>query len=278
MSGAARIRATSAGAVAFYLAAAAFAVPEPGARAALHHAVVAALGYGHLIGAWRPRLRRRGWLGSAAVALGIANLLGLYALALSRWPFLAILLLGLSAWHTVENDLAIGRACRRGQRLGPLPRRLRVQLGCAAATLAVIAVARASLREADLGPLAAAPLVAWSGRLVAGAAAGSPPFADVFAALTLHHVVSWLLLLGQQVAAAAQRDVTAAWALARRIGSAHALPLAGVLVLGAAPGEEPARLRALLVAPSLYLFFSSLHVLQTAWARGLEPRNARAPA
>jgi hypothetical protein len=278
MSSAGRIRTASASAVALYLAAAAFAVPEPGARAALHYALVAALGYGHLIGAWRPRLRRRGWLGSAALVVGIGNLLGLYALALSRWPFFAILLLGLSAWHTVENDLAFAHAWRRGHRLGPLPRRPGVQLGCAAATLAVIAVTRASLTDEELGPLAAAPLVTWSGRLVAGAARGLPHFADVFAALTLHHLVSWLLLLGQQVAGAARRDAAEAWGLARRIGSAHALPLALLLALGAAPGQESARLRALLVAPSLYLFFSSLHVLQTAWARGLEARSARAAA
>jgi hypothetical protein len=277
VTAAARNRAASAAAVALYLAGAALALPDPAERAALHYTVVTTLGYGHLIGARRPALRRRG-LAAAARLLGGTNAVLLGALAVARWPLLVLPLLAVSAWHTVENDLALADAYARGRGPGPLPRRFAPHLAAAAATLAVAGLACAGLRESDLGALLASPSVARLAPLLASVPAPAPPFADLIAALTLHHLASWLVLLADRVRALARFDPAAARRLGHRLLAVHLGPAAALLGLAAAPGEAAAALRALLTSPSLYLLGSALHVLQTVRARGLEPRAARAAA
>lgn len=299
-----RNRATSAAAVACYLIAARAALPGDAERAALHYAVVATLGYGHLLGAALGADRagtRRSALRSACLLVAGANAVLLGGLALERWPALVLVLLGVSLWHVVENDLALAGAYARDHRPGPLARDLDGQLGCLGATLLGIGLARGALAPAELGPvLAASPLAAAGPPLfglaaaaaglallarrrrrslgaalaaagIALAATGRAPlsFGDVFAASTLHHLVSWLVLLADRRRAVAARAPAQARALARRVLLAHLAPAALLLALRFDPSGSA--LRALLLSPALYLLLSTLHVAQTALVRGLAP-------
>jgi hypothetical protein len=308
MTPAGRNRATSAAAVAVYLLAARAAAPGEAERAALHYAVVATLGYGHLVGALRlvPAQHGARALGAACRLLAVANALVLGGLALERWPALVLVLLGVSLWHVVENDLALADAYHRGHRPGPLPRGLDAQLACAGATLLGVGLARASLSPAQLGPLLEASALAAAGPGLLGAAAaaagaallvrgrrrafgaalsaagaalafGRPPaleFAELFAASTLHHLVSWGVLLADRRRTAPPAE---ARSLGRRLLLAHGVPAALLLALQLAPGAAAASLGALLLSPPLYLLLSSLHVAQTAIAREAAARRCAAP-
>lgn len=305
MSGAARNRARSAALVAAWLAAAGLLFPDGARRAEAHYLLVATLGYGHLIGALRPRgrgARPRGALRAAYVALAIANGLLAYALLLERWPALVLVLLAASVWHSAENDLALDAAYAAGRRLGPISLGAGAQLASLGATLLVVALAGGTLAAAGLEPALAesalvrtGPPLAAAGAAAAGAAlllrgerpllgalllaggaalcaGGAPPglaFADVFAAATLHHLVSWLLLLADRARAEARHEPAAAAALLRRVGAAHLAPAALLWVLLPLAGARGEALRAALLAPALYLFLSVLHVAQTARARGV---------
>ena len=240
-------RTASAAIVGAYLAASAHAVPDADARAALHYAVVTTAGYGHLLGA--ARLPGRGLAGRASFALALANALAVYGLALVRLPEIVLLLLAASAWHAVENDLGLAAAYARGHSLPPHPRGARALAACAAATAVVVAAAAAALASVPLGPV------------------GPLAFGDVFAAATLHHLVSFALLLGARARALARSDAAAGARLAARLAAWHAVP---VLVLALLPrlGAPGTALHGALVAPPLYLFFSVLHVVQTGLRRG----------
>jgi hypothetical protein len=80
--------------------------------------------------------------------------------------------------------------------------------------------------------------------------------------------VSFALLLAARARALARSDARAGARAAGQLAVWHAGP---ALVLAALPqlGPGGAALAAALVAPPLYLFFSALHVVQTAWHRGL---------
>ena len=56
--------------------------------------------------------------------------------------------------------------------------------------------------------------------------------------------------------------------LRARVVAVHALPAfaCGALLLAPLPWEHP--LRVAVFAPSIYLFWASLHVAQTLWVRG----------
>jgi hypothetical protein len=260
-------RAASAALVAVYLAGAARALPDAEARAALHYAVVATIGWGHLLGA--ARLPARGALPLACWSLGLANAFALYGLALGSVPALVLPLLAVSVWHSVENDLALPAAYARGHRLGPHPRRGRALAVCGAVTAGVLALAASTLPPSALGPLGSTPLAAsLHGALRSLAGAGRPAFGDVFAAATLHHLVSTAVLLAARVRADARRDPEAARRFAARVAGFHAAPVVALALLPLA-GPEGARLRAALLAPPLYLFCSVLHVAQTTWRRGV---------
>jgi len=297
-----RNRAASAALVGLYVAGAGVALPDEARRGALHYLVVATIGWGHLLGSLR--LRRaapRSALRVACVAVALANALLLYLLVLGRWPVLVLGMLAISVWHAAENDAALEQAYGNGHRLGPLSRSAGARLAGAGPTLLVVALAGGTLAPAELGPLGTAgPLVAAApslaaaggaaaglallargerrrlGLLLAGAGAalcalGTPPalgFADVFAAASLHHLVSWLLLLADRARADARGEPVRSRALLRRLGAAHAAP---VLVLWLLPlaDSRAAALRSLLLAPPLYLFASLLHVAYTARLRGV---------
>jgi hypothetical protein len=260
-------RAASAALVAAYLAGAARAVPDTEARTALHYAVVATIGWGHLLGA--ARLPARGALPLACWSLGLANAFVLYGLALANVPALLLPLLAVSVWHAVENDVALPAAYAGGHRLGPHPRRGRALGVCGAVTAAVLVLAAGALPPSALGPLGSAPLAAsLHGALRSLAGAERVAFGDVFAAATLHHLVSTAGLLAARVRAEGRSDPRAARRFAARVAGCHAAPVVLLAVLPLA-GAEGARLRAALLAPPLYLFCSVLHVAQTTWRRGV---------
>jgi hypothetical protein len=287
-----RNRVLSAGAVALYLVGARAALPDEGARGALHYAVVATLGYGHLLGAvWTGRRSRRGALRAAFGGVAVANLFLAYVLGAARWPGVVLPLLAVSAWHAVENDGALAQAYRAGGRLGPLPRDRGAQLVSLGGTLIVVAAASGARLPPDVArALGGWPLLAPRLLLAAAAAIGlrllreprrrvpaaclaaagavglsfgAPPLdlADVFAATGLHHLVSWLVLLADR----------AKGARVRRALLAHGIALGGALGLGLAPESRAAAAGAALAAPPVYLFFAALHVAQTALRRGLAP-------
>jgi hypothetical protein len=192
---------------------------------------VITFGYGHLLGAALPAFRRaaaRGALACAWLAAAAATAFALYAATARAWPPLTLGLAALSVWHIAENDAALVRALRTG---GPLP-----------------ALPRTACAHAR--PLAATALV-----LAAAAWALPDPgrFGDVFSAVTLYHLVAWL---GFALARGASRA---------RLAALHAASAFACAALALAP--EGGALRSVAFSPGIYLFWSALHVLQTARAR-----------
>jgi membrane protease YdiL (CAAX protease family) len=226
-------RAVAALGVAAFVIATHAAWPEASARAPRQYALVITLGYGHLIGAALPAWRRiaaRGPLVASAWLLAAATAFALYGTAVAAWPALVLAPVALSIWHIAENDVAIARALRAG---GALPKLARGAGGHAPA------VAGAAL---VLG--------------VAGWALPDPgAFGDVFSAVTLYHLLAWLALRIARGASLA------------RLGLLHAGPALVCAALWLAPDAGAASLRALAFSPGVYLFWSALHVLQTARGR-----------
>lgn len=97
-------------------------------------------------------------------------------------------------------------------------------------------------------------------------------FGDFFAATTLYHLVQWLVFFADRglgcVEGVVPRDARALW---RRIGWIHAIPLVVCSALLLLPAGSP--LVVAVFSPSIYLFWSSLHVAQTAVVR--ESRRQR---
>jgi hypothetical protein len=149
-----------------------------------------------------------------------------------------------SVWHICENECALSRGHRR---LGPVrgpARKLFAEVALTAGVLLVSAAALPLEERALLGPLATGlPLLGARGI----------HFADVFTAITLFHLLSWLRV------SAPRRP--------RLVAGVHGI---AALVCGAAfalPGELAARVREILFSPGLYLFWSALHVVQTTLGR-----------
>lgn len=261
-------------------AGAAWAV-EPVARdrSVLHLHVVFALGYGHLLASIvhrrgsKPGIRGRrarpdesvaapGRAGralrnaraarTAGTLLALTVAYTLYAELCARVPSLPIVLLGVSAWHTVENHRAIARSrLDAAPPIAPLrtSRRALLEDGLLATGLGVAAVALPTLTPGWI-------------RLDS---------ADVVAAFSLHHLVTWLLL----TLARASRSGRVAPTLVRLV-QLHApmMLLCGLAIVLAAPAhprfDAPSAVRAvaeLLLAPATYLFWSAAHVVHTAWRR-----------
>jgi hypothetical protein len=237
--------------------------PEPRLRAERQYLLVITLGYGHLIGAASLARRRRvrarpagpsRLLVRVAVFVGALDLFALYAWLSIRSAAFLLALLAASLWHIVENDLALARAYRGSLALGALP----LSLGHSLAALALTAL---------LG--------------VAGAMAlrpGDSPidFGDLFSAVTLYHLIEFLVLFAAR--ARALGDRAARRRLGIRLASVHLPPaaLCAMLLWAHAPGL--AALRTAIFSPAIYLFWSLLHVAQTMAARGIEaPRGEARP-
>jgi len=171
-----------------------------------------------------------------------------------------------------------------GARPGPHAGLRAVGLGLAPGVSVALLQAGAALALATGGVAwraAASARTALAAATVAAAALAAvrhpPPlaFADVFALATLYHLLQWL-----GIASARRRRMPRARArrARRRLLALHAATAGAcvALALGCGRGSP---LHALVFSPGLYLCWSTLHVAQTAWARGLAPpaSSARRP-
>lgn len=307
MSSAARVRTVSLVVVGAFLVLSHGAVPDPRARAEFQYHAVITLGWGHLLAALgRPRRRGRAAWSSRVVGVCVASwAFALYARLLASWPGWVLGALTISAWHTLENERALAQR-RQGLALDALPRRPRDHLLPIAATAAVGWLAMGTSEGAALVALGGAPgalfvqaaratCVATGLALAFGSGAeraaslalvvlpllptgwwsGWLRLSDVFVVVTLHHLVSWLLVAVAELRCQARRG--AAGALARWLVLTHLIPLVLCIALLASRSPSLDPLRAWLLAPGVYLFWSTLHALQTAWRRGIARPLTRAP-
>lgn len=300
-------------AVATFLLATRSLWPDPGERALAQYRMVTAFGYGHLIGAVTFASHRlRGWVPSDAppalfwsfVVVSVAAAFAAYSLAVVHHFELVLAMLAVSLWHTVENDEAICRSLRQGRAVGPLPRDGRRQIEVLAVTFFLLALSGSLLpdRVRNAMPwqeeaahviallavlLGGAALVRWrsiTGLVVAGGALALPrllpflgwlEFADFFSAMTLYHLFGWLCVLSQR---ARDHGPDASARLRYRLLVVHAPPIALCAATLLADGGWGAAVRDLLFSPGIYLFWSVLHVVQTAAVRGVEARRTWMPA
>lgn len=244
----------------------------PGEREVCLYLVALPIGYGHLIGGlWfaRARLRERlpedlpAWLVAASALLGVANLLAAFSWALhvpALLPWVLVPMLLVSAWHIVENDLALGEAYGRGLELHAV----RASAARHAAALAASVLVGATALLTPEGSVFAS---AWL-----GLALPAPlPFGidELATAVLMYHALSWLCFSWERSRALARRKGREALRLRRRLVALHGVPLAlNALLYFLAPAVH-----SYVAAPSLYLFWSVLHAFQTAWVR-----SARFPA
>jgi hypothetical protein len=250
--------------------------PASTERAAWLYLIVLPLGYGHVVGAAVSASSRRSGpvppclsrvLTAAFAGSCLLTLFAAYAWAL-RSPALQPLVLApillQIAWHKAENDLELGRAYASGMRFGALRRTLRPH----AITLALAAGAGGVALSTPEGALFArfyfgrslVPLQPWL------------TLDDLSAAFVLYHTLSWLLYLEDRARTLARSCATEAVRLRRRVLAFHAAPLALAAALQVwLPGAQ-----VYLAAPGLYVFWSALHTVHTAVARGLDPRAAAA--
>lgn len=226
-------------------------VTSPERRILAAYAVITTLGYGHLLGAARPleRIRRwtppgaSPWLPAAFLAASIAAAYLAYRALLAAEPRAVALLFALSAWHSWENDRALGPAyARRG-----LP-----------------------------GPTRASP---WAALAVAAGAVAAGPFlfgvegSDLEVALfvlpTAYHLASWLVLTADRMRWLGEAGrPEAARRLRRRVVACHGAALLPAAISLAAPESGPALLAGALLSLPVYLFATALHILDTSTRRG----------
>jgi hypothetical protein len=226
--------------------------PEASMRRTWLSLVALLLGYGHLLGASSSSRRDR----ASGLERLFAGLCAATALCTFTWamhgdgrvPLLAALGV-VAGWHILENDRAMGLAGDAG-RLPPLPRRAWPHAIALGATLLLVVIA---LAASSAGP-----------QLAVGQPA--PPLLaleELAAALLLYHAITWILFV---LECTRHLPTVAARARRRRLLWVHVLPVA----LIAAAWHWLPHVHAALASPALYLFWSGMHALQTARARGLE--------
>jgi hypothetical protein len=307
-----RYRAAAAGVVAACLGALRALFPDASQREEMQYLLVLPVGYGHLLGALVSSRRRLSHfalqderaLFAVFVGTSVLTAFAAYAWALGvLGPVFLLPLFAVFTWHTLENDLALGRSCAAG-RIGPLPRDPEHHLlaGGGAALLLLAAVTADRGRGYAESFAAGTHSLGIAGLRITCVAAGGALFlrrpraprgwlgaglavaggvlenrwmtlADVVAAATLHHVVGWLLFSVDRVRALWREGPAEARRLAARLVWVHAVPLCACLGLYASSADALAPLRFAVAAPSIYLFWSACHVLQTTLARGIEPRT-----
>ncbi len=241
--------------------------PDAPRRAENVYFCITLVGYGHLLGAaWfaPPVFPRPGGapraLWTAFVWTSIAVVFGFYGAGVEAFgqaalasPLPVLGLLTVSNWHVLENELsqrssgAIGglppiAANRRGHRIAVV----------GASGITFLAVSSPEVRA--VYPDLAMPFV-------------GPSFVDTFAVLTGYHVAVWLVFSVRRATARMRSgDAAGGRTAARRLFIAHAVPVAvGLALLAAGPRVE--ELRILVFGPAVYLFWSVLHVAQTALSR-----------
>lgn len=314
-----RNRLLSATTVLIYMMLTQLLIADPIGRADFHYGTVITLGYGHLLGAaffGRERLlgaltqaakrmtgKREEWLEhlspdalSRLVWLCLLILLLLiyagYSFLLSWGAGLALAMLAISTWHSVENDLALESTYGSQLRLGALSISPARHLSAVGITAVLLAWGSAAVFEHSAAAWAVYALRAtatlcgafmvlrakgsrseWKGLFLIGASALSPHWilgrgevglSDLFTTSVLYHLVSWGWLSIERCRRSDTRP-----RMARDLVVIHLIPLfllAGTFAWPEAWGQS---LRDSFLSPFVYLFWSAGHVLQTAWLRGL---------
>lgn len=243
---------------------------------------------------------------AALIGVSAATGFACYALAGGLYTGVFVPLLAVSVWHIVENDLCLGRAYRDGFVLGPVPRRGTGLAASAGTTALVLAVSQATLAPQESQIFLPAAGLVEIAHLALRAAAGAsglfllvrgtdatqrvvgfaliaggvllpsriPPetgfgFSEVFFSVTLYHLVSWLVFLADRTREASRSSIDAATAGTtwRRLFWVHVPPAGVCAALLWWPDPAAASIRDAVFSPATYLYWSVLHVLQTAWVR-----------
>ena len=308
MASAGRNRAATSAFVVAVLVGARWLVPDEMRRQELQYLIVLPLGYGHLIGALlfgrvHHRWRVPGWAPPRLFWAFVAvSLLTGFAIYLQYFHALMLVPMGVAfVWHAVENDLELGRSYSADLRLGPLPRAPDRHLAAAGIVCLLIWVAADTDTARELaggytGGLARAGasvfraaaigsglMLLWRGQtrwlgaalvVLSAIPVGWLTFHltlhDLVAAGLLYHALSWLLyFIDRAHALRAKGQTRAARRLLLRLLMIHAGPLTlGVTMAWGQAMFGPVYL--LLSTPAAYLYWSLVHVFQTALVRGLE--------
>lgn len=261
MSPASENRVVSTAFVAIVWSGAHWLCPDPEEREAALYLFITTFGYGHFIGAagfgsplataWKAR--RTSWPSTVFSGVTLVTGFCVYSLLLARAP-LAVLpfVLGLT-WHTLENDrlLAAAYHAKRSARLAPVPTALRDHLWFAPLAAGMLALAACTQEVSQTFGL---PAASWQPRLF-----------DIYGIPALYHLVSWLVLILDRTRAEPGRSASHR---IRSLGIAHAVPVVLGAAALAADGALARLVRELLYGPQVYLYWSTLHVIQTAVARG----------
>jgi len=253
------------------------------------------------LAALRPRSVASPLFWSLVVAT-TANAFALYAWVGRSTSVVFVPLLAVSVWHIAENDLGLARAYRHGLRLGPVGRGPSERASAIGITAVVVALALATLAPEDSRALLTGTGLDGVGSLVCRVGAGScgllllfsrrgawrapilgaalvgiaalipdripatsgVRFGDVFSGVTLYHLVSWLVFsMDRARAVGGEQGVRAV----RRLVGVHVAPL--TVCAGLLGWSDPGALvlQEALFSPAIYLFWSVLHVIQTAIVR-----------
>lgn len=279
-------------------------VPEPAARAAVVDLLIIPLAYGHLLGALAgsPSLRRLPdeyptgpFL--AFVGVSLCSLFALYSMILG--PYLLIAMATVAVWHVIENDLALARS--GSLTLGPIPGSLNrhVEALGILALAALVAASTSGGQQLALELADSTESIVWAFRLltlgagiflisrrcaarlgvclVAGAMLPSTWIAthleldDLVVAPLLYHSLSWLHYAGRRVR---DRQARGQGAVARRslrlVTAVHLVPLLLIFAAVQRPDDTWSGVYLAISSPAVFFFFSVLHVVHTAWVRGVE--------
>lgn len=248
---------------------------EGGQGATWLYLIALPIGYGHLVGAlWFGRAKLRATAPARVhgqtwgLFLAISTLI---ALAAYTWalhvaalaPLVLVPMLLASAWHIVENDLALTRAYLKSLRIGPLA-------ACPSDIALITGICALIGLLALTTPTGGFWSSVWFGQQF-------PMFSlfsieELATAVLMYHAVSWLLFFWDRARGMDSTDPAAARCLRRGLLFLHVVPLSVnlVLYLGA-----PA-VYVYVASPTLYLFGSVAHALQTAIGRAAP--NARGVA
>ena len=296
-------------------------IDDPLWRSKISYAVVITLGYGHLIGGaffagghtkskfdqiinqiskrpnrfgkWLRKLplqtqQRLGLFSFTALA-GLLYLI--YISLLSEKPFIALPLLAISTWHSVENDFSLEATYRGHLRTPTFSWQFDPQLISFGWTACLLGWAAHSLMDplSEEGPLSLSlrVMVALSGAvfilrysdatsqwigiaLIAASSLspnwillqGSLKFSDLFVISVLYHLVSWGILSAERCL-----RKNGPPQMGQKLALVHLVPLG--LLIGSLASPEPwgTELRSSFLSPVAYLFWSVIHVFQTLWLR-----------
>ena len=237
---------------------------------------------------WSPSLKHR--VSSLCFVAFVSLLYISYLALLNYFPEAWLPMLAVSVWHSLENNQCLEETYRANLRLPALTNKAPDHLLSLGASSCVMSWSlgliqpdwsTVSLALRVLGLLSGAALMTgdkrtlvekWLGVLLIGASSLPPDwlfgtvsmhFSDLFTASILYHLVSWAVLSIEKsfrpgTPMGTRRDML----------FIHLLPLAILISTYAWPQPWGSSLRSDFLAPASYLFWSVIHVAQTAWLRG----------